>query len=266
MGLLKALSNVFGKKQVDLEQRFEFGRKWIQGSCGRFHLVKEKDSGKTYGVKMIDREKSKQFRDRFESKFKSEAAIALELQHPAIVKAIEIGTSMSRNDFILMEYCHGQLLEEAIGIKNSLVQKNAIKLIGQLAEAVQFIHKSGFIHRDICPRNIFVDSQFKSLKLFDFGLAVPNEPEFRLPKNRTGTPIYMAPEIVRRRETSLAVDLFAFGITAYQIMTFVHPWGVEENTSKSALLFDSRKPTDIREHLPNLQVQIAEAIMHCLEA
>ena len=266
MGLLSVFTGAFGAKRTKLDQRFDFNRKWIQGSGGRFHIVKERSSGKTFGIKLIDPEKEKQFRSRFETKFSSEAQIALSFQHSNIVKTYEIGVSQQGNDFILMELIQGVLLENAVAERQARVQKNGIQIIRQLAKALQYIHEQGYIHRDFCPRNILIDSEFTTVKLFDFGLTVPNAAEYRLPKNRTGTPIYMAPEIVRRRATSVSVDLFAFGITAYQILTLEHPWGVEENSSKSALLFDSRKPTEIREHLPRLPSQIADAIMSCLEA
>ena len=265
MKLFAALTGAFGKKKVNLEARFDFSSKWIQGGTGRVHIVRQKSDGQMFALKIIDPKKQEQFRSRFSTKFESEAEIALKLQHENLVKTQEIGCTKKGNDFILMEYLKGPLLERLLVDNPDVVRSNVLTYIKQISLALMHVHDAGFIHRDFCPRNILVGSDGKSLKLFDFGISVPDKDEFRLPKNRTGTPLYMAPEIVRRRETDHTVDIFAFGITVYQILTSKHPWGVEENSSKSALLFDSRPPTDIRSCIPKLDINVANAVMSCIE-
>ena len=84
----------------------------------------------------------------------------------------------------------------------------ACSLLRQAAEALAAVHRAGYIHRDICPRNFVVDKDCESLKLIDFGLTVPATPPFMQPGNRTGTPNYMAPEVVRRRPTDQRLDIF----------------------------------------------------------
>jgi serine/threonine-protein kinase len=102
------------------------------------------------------------------------------------------------------------------------------------------------------------------VKLIDFGLTVPDKPEFRQPGNRTGTPQYMAPEIVRRRETSTRLDIFAFGVTVYRLLTFEHPWNATDTTGKAALAHDTHPPISIRDHRPDLNTKLADAIHKCL--
>ena len=102
------------------------------------------------------------------------------------------------------------------------------------------------------------------MKLIDFGLTVPNEAPYRMPGNRTGTPQYMAPEIVRRRETDHRVDIFAFGVTVYRMLTFEHPWRSTDTTGKAALVHDSSDPDDIRVHRPKLNGKLADTIQKCL--
>ncbi len=99
--------------------------------------------------------------------------------------------------------------------------------------------------------------------LIDFGLTLPAKPEFQQPGNRTGTPNYMSPEIVRRKKTDQRVDVFAFGVTAYEVMTFELPWtrGVD---GMAALEHDQVPPIDIRERRPKINEQLAKAIMWCL--
>ena len=75
----------------------------------------------------------------------------------------------------------------------------------------------------------------------------------------------MAPEIVRRRQTDLRVDIFAFGVTIYRFLTFEHPWGTTDTTGKTALAHDTAKVTDILKHRPNLNPKLAGAVHRCLE-
>ena len=92
----------------------------------------------------------------------------------------------------------------------------------------------------------------------------PFLPPFRQPGNRTGTPLYMAPEIVRRRSTDKRVDIFALGVAAYRLLTFEHPWPGEDITGKAALAHDTVAPIDIRKFRPGLNRLLAEAITSCI--
>ncbi len=266
MGLLDSVKAALGQKTVDLRKRFVFCGSQVRGSTGSFQVVEERQTKKKYGLKLVDAEKSSKLRDRFPAKeFPLESEIALAIKHENVVDTIEIGKSIDGKEFLLMEYLQGTSFERALVAKNPNLQKNRYEFIRQLALGVEAVHNAGFIHRDICPRNMIFDKPSKKVKLFDFGITLPNLPAFRQPRNRTGTPLYMAPEIVRRRPTDIRVDIFAFGITAFQICTLQHPWGVTENTSKSALIFDTTEPKDIRSLAPDLDEKMAAAIQTCIE-
>jgi serine/threonine-protein kinase len=133
-----------------------------------------------------------------------------------------------------------------------------------MVEAIQAVHKAGFIHRDVCPRNFIVAPDVMSLKLIDFGLTLPKKREYMLPGNRTGTPLFMAPEIVRRKPTDERVDIFSLGVSAYQMWTFEFPWPSTDKTGQGALQHDSKPPTPIAEVVPNIERTLARTIMQCL--
>ena len=88
--------------------------------------------------------------------------------------------------------------------------------------------------------------------------------EFMQPGNRTGTPAYLAPEIVRRRSTDHRVDIFAFGASAYYLCTNEFPWPSGEATGKVALKHDTQPPDEILTHVPNLNPKLAQLIMQCI--
>ena len=83
------------------------------------------------------------------------------------------------------------------------------------------------------------------------------------PGNRTGTPNYMAPELVRRRATDLRLDVFAFGVTAFEICTYELPWQWG-NTGMAAMTHD-QPPADIRKYRPQINPVLAKAIHFCIE-
>ncbi|HEV3162807.1 MAG TPA: serine/threonine-protein kinase, partial [Isosphaeraceae bacterium] len=93
-----------------------------------------------------------------------------------------------------------------------------LEVLSQAAEGLAEVHAKGFIHHDFGPKNLLVDREQK-VKIIDFGLAVPNTAAFRKPGNRTGTLHYMAPELIRRESTDERIDIFSFGVTAYELFT-----------------------------------------------
>jgi serine/threonine-protein kinase len=163
-----------------------------------------------------------------------------------------------------MEFIDGPGLNVLVNNKSSELEGRRMPLIRQMAQAVQAVHDAGFIHRDICPRNFICSRDLSTLKLIDFGLAVPATPEFMQPGNRTGTPLYMAPEIVRRRATDKRVDIFALGVTVYRLCTFEYPWPGADATGKGALTHDTHEPVSILKFRPNLDPALAKAIHACI--
>ena len=251
---------------LDVSTRFQLDRHAFTGTMSKFHVAKEIGTGDLYGIKFLDAEKTAYFAARFKGLNKpKEAEIAMKISHPKIVETYEYGVTTAGVDYILMEYIHGPGLDQAIRAKDPKLIPNRLTLIREMAECIQSVHDHGFIHRDICPRNFICYESLERLKMIDFGLTVPDEEPYRMPGNRTGTPQYMAPEIVRRRSTDQRVDLFAFGVTVYRLLTFEHPWGTTDTTGTAALVHDTQEVTPITEHRPHLHPNLVSAIHRCLQ-
>jgi serine/threonine-protein kinase len=109
-----------------------------------------------------------------------------------------------------------------------------------------------------------VNKTGNDLKLIDFGLTVPDTPPFRQPGVRTGTPNYMAPEVVRRKPTSTLIDVFAFGVTAFEVCTYELPW--PRGTGLDAMKHGQTDPIDIFHLRPNINELLAGMIHACLDA
>jgi serine/threonine-protein kinase len=163
-----------------------------------------------------------------------------------------------------MEFLDGPGMNSLIIERNPLLDGNRIALMHQMAESLAFVHAAGYIHRDICPRNFICSKDCTSLKLIDFGLTVPATKDFMMPGNRTGTPNYMAPEVVRRRPTDQSLDVFSLGVTCYQLCALVLPWPGQDVTGKAAMLHDSQEPVPLLKSKPDTQPDLARLIMQCV--
>lgn len=259
--------SLFKEQRIDVSARFELLRDAVSGTMSNFHLARDIQTGKHVGLKLLDPEKTAAFESRFKGLNKpSEGKIAMSLHHPRIVETYEFGETKSGFYYIMMEFVQGAGLNNLIPNKDPVLNGNRLILIRQMLEAIDVVHKAGYIHRDICPRNFIVAPDGKSLKLIDFGLTVPAEPPYMQPGNRTGTPLYMAPEIVRRRLTDQRVDVFAFGVTAFYLLCGEHPWPSSDTTGKAALQHDTEKPASLLELRPKTDKTLAKVIQQCIAA
>ena len=271
MGFLDKFKGAFSgsgsTKTLDVSKRFVVNRHAFHGTMSKFHVVKDIQTGEVFGIKLLDDEKTKLFRARFKGlNAPSEGEIGMQIKHPQVAKTIEFGKTTKGQEYILMEWIDGPGMN--VLVKNKSENELApcrLSLIRKMAEALQAVHDAGFIHRDICPRNYICNRDLTNIKLIDFGLTVPDQEEFRRPGNRTGTPQYMAPEVVRRRETDKRLDMFSFGVTMYRILTFEHPWGTTDTTGMAALAHDQRPADSIRKYRPKVNEKLAAAIHKCLE-
>ncbi len=209
--------------RVDLERRFAIIAPTSQGSMSHVYKAIDNTTGKTVCLKV-------QIQDKHEAALArahvdnrpDEGEIGLKIVHPNVVRTYECGVSKEGAHYIVMEYVDGVHLQY-VRQATKLGTRGKVKLLWQAAEGFAAIHQAGFIHRDINPHNVIVTTR-NEVKIIDFGLSVPNTPEYRKPGNRTGTLEYMAPELIRREPTDERLDIFAFGVVAYELMTGKRPY------------------------------------------
>jgi serine/threonine-protein kinase len=267
MGILDKLKTAFRSGRLDVDARFELLREAISGTMSNFYLARDRQTGQVVGLKICDSDKVEAFEARFRGlKKPAEGEIALTLKHPCIVETLECGITTKGHHYIVMEFLKGAGLHTRIHSRDPSLNGQRVELIRQMAEAIDYVHRAEFIHRDVCPRNFICSPDGASLKLIDFGLTLPAKKEYMQPGNRTGTPMYMAPEIVRRRWTDQRVDIFALGVTCYHLCTFELPWPVGESPAMSAMSHDTVAPTDIYQYCPRLNRTLGSAIMQCMAA
>jgi serine/threonine-protein kinase len=263
--MLDRLKTLFAAKgRLDVRRRYELLREAISGTMSKVYMARERQTGRIVSLKVLDPKKAAFFENRFKGLNKpSEGEIAIQFDHPFIVKTYEHGLTTEDEHYLEMEYLGGLGLNSVLVLRDGFLEGRRVKYLKQVAEALDVVHKAGWIHRDICPRNLILTEDNEVLKLTDFGLTVPATPPFMQPGNRTGTPNYMAPELVRRRPTDQRLDVFAFGVTAYEMLTYELPW--PRGTTGQAAMTHDQPPTDIRTLRPTIHPDLAQAIHSCIE-
>jgi serine/threonine protein kinase len=220
-----------GSRRVNLEKRFSIVSETSRGSMSKVYRALDNLTGKTVCLKVQSREKNEAATARASSRERRpfEGEMAFHLVHPHIVRTLEHGTTNRGEHFLVMEFIDGvsfQFVRE----NRSARTAEKVELLAQGAEGLAALHAAGFIHHDVNPRNFLV-TRDQQVKLIDFGLSVPNRPTFCGPGNRTGTIQYMAPELLRREAIDERIDIFAFGIMAFEFLTERLPYDATTNAA-----------------------------------
>jgi predicted Ser/Thr protein kinase len=216
-----------------------------QGGMGAVYQVRQVKLDRLAALKIVRPESAHD--SAFADRFTREARALARLSHPHIVAVYDFGeVALATGNgetprklyFILMEYVDGANLRELIAT-GELAPEQALAIVPQICEALQYAHEAGIVHRDIKPENILLDKQGR-VKIADFGLAKlasrsPQEMTLTKTHQVMGTPRYMAPE---QMEGSHAVDhradIYSLGVVFYEMLTGQIPAGHFEPPSKKA--------------------------------
>jgi serine/threonine-protein kinase len=250
--------------KVDVLRRYEVLREAVSGTMSDFNMARDRQTGEIVGLKVLDKQKTEQLESRYKGLNKpSEGEIATRFDHPHIVRTLEYGITTKNEQYLVMEFLDGPGLNSLIIGRSENLRGNRLTLMRQAAEALAVVHGAGFIHRDVCPRNFVCSKDATSLKLIDFGLTVPAEPPYMQPGIRTGTPNYMAPEIVRRKATDHRVDIYAFGASMYEMFAFELPW-TRGTDGLAAMTHGQIAVPPLKNLYPTIHPEVEAVILKCL--
>jgi len=208
-------------------------------------------------IKMLKFESN--YQKEFFRRFEIEAKTVARLNHPYIINVIEIIDDFSTR-FIVMEKLYGTNLADLLKDKGCFTIDETKHILTQLASALQYAHHQGIVHRDIKPSNVILDS-FNNIKLNDFGLAGP--PQARS-NNIEGSPLYLAPEIIKGDAVDGRADIYALGVMAFHMLSARLPFNA---ASLDDLLEQQvyQLAPDIRNVCPEIDDEFAHFINSALE-
>lgn len=190
-----------------------------QGSYSIVYLGTHQITGKKVAIKKITISPENHFaREHIDSEIK----IMQKLNHKNIIKFYESIYDKYSNVFIIMEYCENGTLSKFLNNK-PLKEKYALRFMLQIVNALEYLIRNNIVHRDLKPQNILMDKD-NTLKLSDFGFAKIFNGEENMTKTICGSPIYMAPEIIKYNSYSNKSDLWSLGVILYEIIIGKPPY------------------------------------------
>jgi tRNA A-37 threonylcarbamoyl transferase component Bud32 len=204
-----------------------------QGGMGAVYKARQRGLDRLVALKILPPEVAKD--PSFEERFAREAKALARLNHANVVTVHDSGESGGLY-WLMMEYVDGINLREAIQT-GELSAKEALAIVPQICDALQYAHEEGIVHRDIKPENILLDKKGR-VKIADFGLArlLGQTPEnFTLTGTHQvmGTPKYMAPEQMEgSHEVDHRADIYSLGVVFYEMLTGELPLGRFDVPSK----------------------------------
>jgi serine/threonine-protein kinase len=206
-------------------------------------------------------------------RFEREVQATATLTHPNTVHVYDYGHADDGTFYYVMEYLPGLTLEELVKRDGPLPPARAVRLLRQICGALAEAHSRGLTHRDVKPGNVMVcerGGEPEVAKLLDFGLVLPpaGDPDSDVQLTRagtiTGTPGYLSPEQAGgRSEVDARSDVYSVGGLAYFLLTGHPPFaGRSPVETFAAHLYE--KPKSIREHVPDVTVDLDAVVLRCL--
>jgi len=196
-------------------------------------------------------------------RFKREGDIGERLLHPMVMRVY--GGEKRSRIYMVMEWCDGKLLREILA-EGRIPQDRAIRIAIKVLDALDYIHEQGVIHRDLKPENIMVDAN-DNIKLIDFGIAGDSAARRLTYANFTatlGTADYISPEQVKGKRGDGRTDIYAMGVTLYEMLTGRLPFsGSSAMQVMNDRLLNHPMPPTIAER--SISPQLQEVLYRALE-
>jgi serine/threonine-protein kinase len=207
--------------------RYQIVKELGRGAMGVVYLGKDPTIQRFVAIKTMrldeidNEEELKEFRDRF---FR-EAESTGRLSHPNIVTVYDAGEQEGLA-YIAMEYLEGRLLSGYCQKSTILPAKQSLQIVATVADALDYAHSQGVVHRDVKPANIMILKQ-RLVKVMDFGIAKMASASKTQASMILGTPRYMSPEQATGKDVDGRSDVFSLGIVLFELLSGERPFDAE---------------------------------------
>lgn len=258
----------FGKSEKSAEsagQSGRFGRFYLQELINRGGVAEvwgaTDHEGRLYALRRMLNASLFNFTER--RRFFHGCEVLSKIHHNEyVVNYIEHG-KIEGAPYLLMDFIAGSNLKLLIGKSDEVLAENVAQIVLDMALGLEQVHESGFIHLDFKPENIIVTPN-ANVRLIDFDLAQPKPEEPKKMSGNPGTPAYMAPEHLQHQAIDQRADIFAFGVTAYEVLTGVKPFPGEtpDEILRKQLNNELVVPRLLN---PDIPLALEKILLKCLE-
>jgi len=235
--------------------RGELGR----GGMGVVHLAHDRELERPVAIKFLPEDLASQ--PGSVRMFRQEARAAAAMNHPNIVQVYDVAM-VSQRPCIVMEYVQGetarQLMKQDDGSRKPLSPRRVAEIARDICDALAYAHMQGVIHRDVKPGNIIVSSR-GTAKLMDFGISKVFEVGSEGETEAKGTPQYMPPEQILGHEIDGRTDLYALGISMFEVVAGRRPFTGKDVVDKQ-LHEELPDPRDLVPEIPEALVWVIQKV------
>ena len=252
-----------------IDDRYEIIDALGAGGMGAVYRARRLHLGDEVAIKVM--QPSPNADPELRERFLRESRACAQLRHPNIVGLLDFGFDASSQPYMVMELLSGPSLREEIDLEAPMAPARVAAVLGSVGSALQLAHDRGITHRDLKPGNIVAhryESGERVYKIIDFGLvamrATTDQTRLTDPAFFLGTLAYAAPEQMRGEDITPAVDVYALGVIAYEMLTGARPFDSDNQATliTSVLTVSPLNPAARRSGLP---AAIDEAVMRALE-
>lgn len=191
------------------------------GGMAVVYLAIQESFGREVALKIMHRDHAGE--KDFAERFLREARIVSRLVHPNIVTVYDVGVHDGYR-YLSMEYIHGKDLKE---IHSTLTRRELVRVIKDVARALDYAASKGYVHRDVKPENIMIREEDGRVVLMDFGIARDNDNTLTRTGKAIGTPYYMSPEQTKGATVDHRSDIYSLGVVLYQMLTGYVPYDAD---------------------------------------
>jgi len=243
-----------------------FGRFYLQelinsGGMADIWLATDQD-GKSYALRRLHDELRFSFMAR--RRFVRGCEILAHIHnHEHVIGYLEHG-KINGTLYCLMEYVESSNLKQIFMRNDPLLLENVGNILIDMAVALEHVHDSGFMHLDFKPENVLI-TRNAAVRLVDFDLAQPKPDKPRKFSKNPGTPSYMSPEQLQREPYDHRADIFAYGVTAYEILTGHKPFQGDTPEEILRKEIDRTGFVTPRERNQDIPPAVEKSILKCLE-
>ena len=230
------------------------------GGYGAVYLVRHEVMDTPFALKVLDPEVVAN-KPEYVKRFVREAKLASRLRHPSLVAVHDAGYDNERGlYYIVMDYVQGSTLREAIALEGTMDEREAVRIIGNVASALDTAGALGMVHRDIKPENIILTPD-GSVTLIDLGVAKAGceiDSVRTMANTVFGTPGYMSPEQAADSSTvDTRSDIYSLGVVFYEMLSGRSPYSAKATDKVLRELLSPDPLPDVRTFSPKVSIKLS---------